>query len=154
MYPVCIRQEPARRLAALPHRGPYQEISRAFARLGALMAARGLQGHVTGMIAIGYDDPAATAAADLRSHAAVVVDAACPLAPPLETLMLGAGPHAVLRATGPYSGLAQAYHQLYHDWLPKSGRAPIGRPAFELYLNTPIDTAPEALITEICLPLK
>ena len=42
MSPVTIRTEPARRLAAIAHRGPYDQIKRAFERLGGTLFARGL----------------------------------------------------------------------------------------------------------------
>jgi AraC family transcriptional regulator len=152
-YPVEIRQEPARRLAALPHKGPYTEINRAFEKLGATIGARGLSGHCGQMIGVYYDDPAATAAADLRSHAGLEFDAKAEIAAPLEEVSLPAGRHAILRYTGPYAGLPAAYEQLYRGWLPTSGEVPADSPPFEHYLNTPMDTAQEDLVTEICLPL-
>ena len=153
MYPVTIRQDPARRLAALPHKGPYFEIARAFDRLGATLSPRGLLPLGGQMVGVYYDDPAATPAADLASHAAIELPEPAPIAAPLEQLDLPGGPHAVLTYTGPYSGLPAAYDQLFRNWLPGSGRLPADCPVFEVYLNTPMDTAPEDLITEICLPL-
>lgn len=154
MYPVTIRTEPQRRLAALPHTGSYFEIGRAYERLSALMGARGLFPLVSGAIAIGYDDPAVVPADELRSHAGLIVTPDCPLDPPLEEVIVPAGRHAVLRYTGAYQGLPQAYEQLMRNWLPNSGEEPADRPAFEIYVNSPMDTRPEDLVTEICLPLK
>jgi AraC family transcriptional regulator len=154
MFPVEIRTEPARRLAAMPHRGPYPEINRAFAKLGAVIGARGLYPQVGAMLGVYYDDPAAIAAADLRSHAGLEVGADTLLEVPLEEVVLAPGRHAVLTHTGPYAGLSAAYDQLYSLWLPQSGEEPADRPVFEIYRNTPQDTAPEDLVTEICLPLK
>lgn len=153
MYPVEIREHPARRLAAIPHKGPYPEISRAFDKLGATLGARGLFGVAGQMVGVYYDDPAATPAADLTSHAGVEFPAAAAIDAPLEQVLLPAGPHAVLRYQGPYSGLPAAYDQLFANWLPGSGRTPGHSPMFEVYLNTPMDTAPEDLLTEICMPL-
>lgn len=153
MYPVTIRHDPARRLAAMPHKGSYFEIARAFDKLGATLASRGLFAQGGHMVGVYYDDPAAFAAADLASHAGFELPVAAPVAPPLEEVRLAAGPHAVLTYTGPYSGLPAAYDQLYRNWLPTSGRQPADSPMFEVYLNSPLDTAPEALVTEICMPL-
>lgn len=153
MNPVEIRNEPARRLGALPHKGPYSEISRAYDKLGAVLGARGLWPQARAMVAAYYDDPSATAPAALRSHAGVVFGADVVLEPPLEVVTLPSGPHAVLRYQGPYAGLPAAYDQLYAQWLPASGRQPADSPVFEIYLNTPMDTAPENLLTEICVPL-
>jgi AraC family transcriptional regulator len=38
-------------------------------------------------------------------------------------------------------------------WLPASGESYGTTPMFEVYLNSPMDTAPDDLLTEICLPL-
>jgi AraC family transcriptional regulator len=154
MYPIEIRQEPARRLAATPHTGPYHGISRAFQKLSATMAARNLFAHAGKMIATYYDDPASVPAAQLRSHAGFEIHGDVALDAPLETVNLPSGRHAVLTYTGPYAGLPAAYDQLYAVWLPQSGEEPADSPPFENYLNTPMDTPPEALITEICLPLR
>ncbi|MES2434919.1 MAG: AraC family transcriptional regulator [Pseudomonadota bacterium] len=152
MYVVEIRQDPARRLAAMPHKGAYIEIGRAFEKGGAVLAARKLMGACSGMIGVYYDDPSAVAVADLRSYAGFEI-ATGPIDPPLEQVNLPGGRHAVLRFQGPYSGLPAAYEQLYRNWLPQSGETPADSPVFEVYLNTPMDTAPEDLLTEICLPL-
>lgn len=153
MYPVEIRHEPARRLAAMPHKGPYFEINRAFDRLGATLGPRGLYAKGGHMVGVYYDDPSAVAAADLTSHAGLEMPEDAELAPPLEVVRLPAGPHAVLCYTGPYAGLPAAYDQLYRAWLPASGRQPADCPVFEVYLNSPMDTAPEDLVTDICVPL-
>jgi AraC family transcriptional regulator len=153
MYPVEIRDEPARRLAALPHKGSYHDISRAFEKLGITLGARGLMDQATDMIGVYYDDPAAVAEAELASHAGLAFPESILFEAPLEELRLPPGPHAVLRYQGPYSGLPAAYDQLFRNWLPGSGRLPANSPVFERYLNTPMDAAPEDLLTEICLPL-
>ena len=153
MYPVEIRQEPARRLAAMPHKGPYPEISRAFDKLGATFGARGLWADCGHIVGVYYDDPAITPAADLTSHAGLELPESAAIEPPLVEVRLPSGPHAVLTYQGPYSGLPAAYDQLFRNWLPGSGRQSANSPIFEVYLNTPMDTAPEDLITEICLPL-
>lgn len=154
MYPVEIRKEPKRRLAAVAHRGPYYEISNAYETLGATLAQRGLWPKAGAMVAVYHDNPAEVPLAELSSHAGVVMGAKVALEPPLEAVTLAGGPHAVLRYQGPYSGLSAAYAHLIGTWLPASGRAQAKRPMFEIYLNSPMDTAPENLLTEICMPLK
>jgi AraC family transcriptional regulator len=154
MYPVTIRTEGPIRLAALPHKGAYFEISRAFQKLSAVMASRDLFGSAGRMIAVFYDDPQSTPEPDLRSHAGFEIGAAQDLSAPLETVTLPAGRQAVLTYTGPYAGLPAAYDELFGVWLPASGEEPADSPSFEVYLNSPMDTAPEALVTELHLPLK
>ena len=91
---------------------------------------------------------------DLRSHAGFQIHDDVAIDPPLEEINLPAGRHAVLTHTGPYAGLPAAYDQLYSVWLPGSGEEPADSPPFEIYLNSPMDTPPDALVTEICMPLK
>ena len=154
MHPVEIRTEPARRLAAMPHKGPYHEINRAFQTLTTTMAQRGLFGHAGRMVGVFYDDPQTVPLADLRSHAGFEITGKVALDAPLESVNLPAGRQAVLTYTGPYAGLAAAYDQLYSTWLATSGEEPANSPTFEVYLNSPTDTPPEQLVTELHLPLK
>jgi AraC family transcriptional regulator len=154
MHPVTIRSEPPIRLAALPHKGAYFEISRAFQKLSAVMVSRDLFRHAGRMIAVFYDDPQSVAEPDLRSHAGFELTSDADLAAPLEDVTLPAGRQAVLTYTGPYAGLPAAYDELFGVWLPQSGEEPADTPSFEVYLNSPMDTAPEELVTELHLPLK
>lgn len=153
MYDVEITTHPARRLAVIGHTGPYMEIGRAFETLAALCATRSLSPEVKRSIGLFYDDPDTTPAAELRSHAAVEVGPDTKISEPMEELRLEAGKIAQLRLKGPYSGLAPAYEYLYGTWLPQSGEEPRDTPCHEIYLNSPQDTAPEDLMTEICVPL-
>lgn len=154
MFPVTIRTEPERRLAAVPHQGPYTEIARAFEKLGSTVAARGFYGWFGHMVGVYYDSPSDVKPSELRSHAGLEAPADLPIDPPLEVVTLPAGRHAVLTFTGPYAGLQAAYDQLFGIWLPQSGETPADSPVFEVYLNSPMDTAPTDLVTEICLPLR
>lgn len=153
MFPVNIETAPARRLLAVPHKGSYMEIAKAFEKLGVILASRNLWPQVKGMVGVYYDDPSAVKTADLRSHAGVVVDATLASVAGLEDVHLPGGKTAVLRFKGHYSGLPAAYAHLYGTWLPASGFDAGTSPAFEAYLNSPMDTAPDDLLTDICLPL-
>ncbi len=154
MYPIEIRNEPQRRLAAMPHKGPYHEINRAFQNLTTTMAQRALFGHAGAMVGVFYDDPQSVTAADLRSHAAFEMTGKVDITPPLEAVELQGGRHAVLTYKGPYAELPAAYDQLYAVWLPASGQEPADSPTFEVYRNSPMDTAPDDLVTELYLPLR
>lgn len=154
MYPVTIRTEAPIRLAAVPHKGAYHEISRAFQKLSGIMASRDLFQSAGRMIAVFYDDPQSVAEPDLRSNAGFEIKGQAGLSAPLEEVSLRGGRQAVLTYKGPYAGLPAAYDELFGIWLPQSGEEPADAPSFEVYLNTPMDTAPEELITELHLPLK
>lgn len=153
-YPIEITTRPALRLAALPHSGDYLRIGATFERLFALFAAEGWLAMTTGSVGIYYDNPAETPATDLRSDAAMIVPEDFPITPPLRDIRLPANRTAVLHHQGPYATLPAAYDQIFCNWLPASGEEPGDIPAYEIYLNNPRDTAPEALRTDICIALK
>ena len=153
MYPVEVRMLPGQRLVSTAHTGPYPEINRAFERLFATLAARNLIGQTGRMVGVFLDDPSVTPLTDLRSYAGAVVDESFAIPEPLQEYRLPAGPHAVLTFKGPYAGLPAAYDQLFGLWLPASGRSTADHPSFEVYLNSPMDTPQDQLLTELCLPL-
>ncbi|MFQ6547140.1 GyrI-like domain-containing protein [Aestuariibius sp. 2305UL40-4] len=154
MHPIEIETHPARRLAAILHQGPYVEVGKAFESLGAVLTGRSLWAYVRGMIGVYYDDPDAVPAAELRSDAGAIVTGDAVLAEPLEERQLPPGRYVVMRYKGPYSGLAAAYRHLYGDWVPQSGEELGDHPPLEIYLNSPMDIAPEDLLTECLCPAK
>ncbi|MCL6283310.1 AraC family transcriptional regulator [Ruegeria sp. 2012CJ41-6] len=153
MHPVTTRTEPARRMIGLAHKGAYMEIGKSFESFAAMCEARQLWPNVGAGLAIYLDNPDAVPEADLRSFAGAEYRG--PDVPDgMEERHIPGGKTAVLTYKGPYSGIHAAYHSLFGNWLPSSGEEPADRPCYEIYLNNPRDTAPEALLTEICLPLK
>jgi effector-binding domain-containing protein len=66
-------------------------------------------------------------------------------------VVLPAGPVAVARHVGPYEEMGLADHAL-HAWVEERGFAPAG-PIRERYLNDPARVAPDALETEVLLPV-
>lgn len=155
MYPVRIETLAPYRAAGVAHTGPYPDISQAFARLGAILAARNLFQFAAGMVAIYHDAPESKPEADLRSHAAVILGPGFPEGVHgLEYFDLTGGRHAVLEHRGSYATLGAAYEWLYGSWLPQSGEEPSDGPPVELYVNNPQTVATPDLRTDIRLPLK
>ena len=68
--------------------------------------------------------------------------------------MIAGGAYAVLTHFGPYEKLNASYEKLLGQWLPRSGRRLRSAPCFEIYLNSPENTAPEDLVTDIHAPLE
>lgn len=154
MYDIEILSQPARDLVALPHQGAYDTVGRSFDQLSALFGARGLWPQARGMVAVSCDGPDQVPEAELRSYACIQVENVTTVDDPLEMLHLPAGRYAVLHHHGPYAGLKAAYDQIYGVWLPQSGEEPGDSWPYERFLNTPMDTAPDDLRTDICVPLK
>lgn len=152
-WPVEIRPVPAVELAGIDHRGSYMRIGKAFETAQIHVAALGLMRPETRWLAQYLDDPLAYPEAQLRSRAGLSVPAGTTIAPPLQRFCLGGTPCAVLRYRGPYPNMREAYQWLYGTWLLASGHALADQPVFEEYLNSPRDTAPADLLTDIFLPL-
>lgn len=154
MFPVTVKKLRSRSLIGLPHAGDFQRLPETYAQLFETLDARDLTDKTRQMVAIFYDNPAVTPQADLRSFGAVTAPKTIPCEPPLQRITLPTGRHAVLRFSGPYSGLPAAYAYLYGEWLAQSGETPSGQPSYEVYITSPRTHAPEDWVTEICLPLK
>jgi AraC family transcriptional regulator len=151
---VEIRESSSRRVATVRHLGPYNQISRAFARLGAIGGPAGLFRHPeAAMIALYHDDPETTAPEVLRSDAGVIVPDAVPLPPGLDEQRIPAGRFATVLHRGPYQLLGDVWARFLGEWLPASGHRIGAAPSFELYRNDPTMTPEQRLETEIWISL-
>jgi AraC family transcriptional regulator len=151
---VIIEDRPELRVATVAHTGPYDKISEAFARLGQLAGPGGLFAGTPEMLAIYYDDPETTPASELHSDAGLTVATGAALPGGLVEKRLPGGRYAKLTHVGPYTQLGDAWTRLMGQWLPKSGhRVGAGMP-YEVYRNTPMDSPPEQLRTDLYLPLE
>lgn len=151
---VDLKDLPAYRLAAIRHVGPYNRISEAFGRLGEIAGRAGLiRCPGTEMIALYHDDPEATAASELRSDAALSVPDDAALPEGLTEIRIPARRYACTTHVGPYTKLGDTWAQFMGSWLPQSGHRVSDGPSFEIYRNTPGETPPEELRTEIYLPI-
>lgn len=154
MYDVGITHVAPRSLIAVEHRGPYVTIGKSFDLLFTTLAQRGLIRPDLQMVGVYLDDPTSVPEPELRSRAAVVVSEAATVDAPLFTSSIKGGDYAVLKYTGPYGDMRAAYDWLFGQWLPSSGREAADASIFEEYLNSPRDTPPTELRTDIYLPLK
>ena len=157
MREVVIRSVEPMEVLSVDHVGPYMQIGKAFDGLFGWLAKHNLLAGQMRMIGIYYDDPGVVAEDELRSKAGVLlphpVQASVTVSPPVSVAHVKGGEYAVLRHKGPYSDMRAAYEWLYGTWLVQSGRECADAPVFEEYLNSPKETAPTELLTEICLPL-
>ena len=150
---VEIVSQPELRAATLRHVGPYNRISEAFARLGEIAGRAGLIGPGTMMLAIYHDDPETTPEADLRSDAALTLAEGRRAPAGLTEMTIPAGQYARTTHRGPYEKLPDTWARLMGEWLPRSGQRVGDGVSYEVYRNTPMDTKPDELITEIYVPL-
>ena len=142
------------RLATIPHSGPYQQIGPDFGRLGEIAGPAGLFARTTGhMMGLYKDDPRTTPAEELRSAAALPISEGEVLPASLVEERLDAGRFACFLHVGPYEGLPAAWAQAVATFLSSSSRRRPG-PSLEIYLNDPRHVSPDALQTEIAIPME
>jgi AraC family transcriptional regulator len=135
--------------------GPYAEAAAAaFGAVCGFAGPRGLFGPATRMIGISHDDPHVTAGAKLRYDACVTVDREVKTEGEIGAKTIPGGRHAVFLHSGPYAGLQATYDAIFGKWLPASGEQLREEPCFEVYLTDPARCPPEAMRTEIWLPLR
>lgn len=151
--PSTVKDLPALRLAAIAHTGPYMGIGAAFQRLFQAGGPAGLFGPGMLMLGVYHDDPGKVAPEKLRSHAAVSVDAGRAIPPGFEEVHVRAGRYGVITHKGPYSGLPDTWKWIQTVWMPQHRGQCADAPALEIYRNNPMNTRPEDLITDICVPM-
>lgn len=137
--------------------------------IGELLAAvqqAGCTSRIRSRIAFSPDDPQGPDDPDCRYVAGVlfgygladgsgaIEQPEVPLTGTLAWQPLAAGRHAVFLHVGPYTELHRTWHSIYRDWWPASGETLQDAAPMELMLNSPVDTPPERLRTEIWIPLQ
>ena len=142
------------RVAFVRHVGPYVECTEAWNTLCSWGQKKGIFNGPVKVIGICYDDPQVTPADKIRYDACLTVDDSVKGEGEVGIQTIPAGEYAVALHKGPYTELEKSYGQLMGQWLPKSGREFGEQPSFEVYLNSPDETQPEELLTEIYLHLK
>jgi AraC family transcriptional regulator len=136
------------------HVGPYNQVGETWDKLCMWAGPRGLFGPHTEILGVSHDDPDVTPPDKLRYDACLTVGDAVEAEGEVGIQEVAGGEYAVTTHHGPYEKLSETYAKLCGQWLPSSGRVPRSAPAYEVYRNSPADTAPEDLITDIHLPLE
>lgn len=140
------------RLAAISHRGSYQSIGEAFGLLNGWQESSGYR-HGP-LVAVYYDDPHQVPEQELRSEAGVVIHGDVAVeGEGVHEVKIPGGRYAMASYRGDYSGLAKAWEEFYLQGTLPAGLKTKPDACFERYINTPMDSAPEDLITELYAPL-
>ena len=150
---VEIKEMPELRVGTVRHVGPYNQIPKAFERLGTIAGPAGLLGHASAMMAIYHDDPETTAQDQLRSDAALVVPEGVRLPEGLAEQHIAAGRYARTVHVGPYEQLGDVWARFLGEWVPASGNRIGNGVSYEIYTNTPAQVPKEELRTELYVPL-
>jgi AraC family transcriptional regulator len=151
---VTIENMPELRVGAVHHKGPYNQIPNAFAKLGQIVHGAGVVPQAdTRMLAIYHDDPDTTPADELRAEAGLTFPSTATMPAGLEEHTVPAGRYAHTTHIGPYEQLGDVWARLMGEWIPASGERVGNSPSYEIYANTPMDTPKDKLRTEIYVPL-
>lgn len=142
------------RVAFVRHVGPYHQVGKAWETLCMFLGKEGRLGGDSRFIGLSHDDPEVTPPDKIRYDACVTVDDAFRPRGEVGVQIIGGSDYAVMTHFGPYEKFNESYTKLLGQWLPRSGREPRSGPSLEFYLNSPENTAPEDLLTDICVPLE
>jgi len=151
---VAIKKIGAMNVAFIRHVGPYMQCGQAWGKLCAGLGPKGMLGPNSAFIGLCHDDPDVTPADKIRYDACVTVPKSFKPDGDLAVQSISGGDYAVMTHRGPYEKLNESYALLMGQWLPQSGRELRSAPCFEIYRNSPEQTAPEDLVTDIHVPLE
>ncbi|MBN2635861.1 MAG: AraC family transcriptional regulator [Prolixibacteraceae bacterium] len=113
-----------------------------------------LFGFKTEFIGISHDDPNITEPDKLRYDACIAISKEIKPEGAIGIQEIQGGKFAVFVHKGAYEKLNNSYDYIYGKWLPESGEDLRNTIGFEKYLNSPDDTKPEKLKTEIYIPIQ
>lgn len=151
---VELVEQPALRIAAVRHVGPYNQIGQAFETLGRLLGPTGLFAAPGAFgLALYRDDPSATPESELQSDAGLIVADDAPIPDGVEAVLIPGGRYAKYTYLGSYAGLGEAWGRLVGEWLPQSGYRFGPGTTYEIYRNSCQDVPVEELRTDLYLPL-
>jgi AraC family transcriptional regulator len=151
---VTIKQLKPMRVAFMRHVGPYKEVGKTWEQFTMLLGKEGLLGAGPQFIGICHDDPAVTPPERIRYDACITVDEKFRANGEIGVQRIAGGDYAVMTHFGPYEKLGSSYAKLLGQWLPRSGRRLRATPCLEIYFNSPENTEPEDLVTDIHAPLE
>jgi len=145
---------PAMRVAFMRHIGSFDSVGSTWSRVMMWAGRKGLFSAMAGTVGVVYDDPDITPPEKLRYDAAIILRHS-EVSPESDIgiQQIGPGEYAVASHRGPYDKLSGTYARMCGEWLPDSGLELSSAPALEFYRNSPMDSSPENLLTEIYLPL-
>ncbi|HEY7575420.1 MAG TPA: AraC family transcriptional regulator [Thermoanaerobaculia bacterium] len=150
---VRFERMPEKRVAFARHLGPYENADEAVGRLLGWAHRRGLSEQDAPLFGIAYDDPEVTPPDKLRYDAALEVPDTIGPEGNIGIQILPRRTYAVTLHRGPYETMGETYARFCGEWLPMSGHDVLAAPALEFYLNSPHETRPQELRTEIYLPV-
>ena len=141
------------RVAYMRHVGPYEEAYRVWIDFMTRLKKDGLPRHDSLRIGVPMDNPKTTPPEKLRYDVCVTVDEKYVPTKPVRVRMIAGGDYVVARNCPPGS-IARGYGELFHSWLPKSGRKMRNAPSLLVRVNGLEGRPPAFGFTDIYVPLE
>lgn len=151
---VSVKKLDPMRVAFVRHVGPYAQVGETWNKLCGWAGPRGILGPQSKMLGLCHDDPDVTPPDKVRYDACVTVGPNVQADGEIGIQEIPSGEYAMTLHAGPYEKLSGTYAALCGQWLPQSGRDLRSAPSVEMYLNSPYDTKPDDLRTEVYVPLQ
>lgn len=105
-------------------------------------------------LCIYHDDPKVTPADKLRTDVCMVMPEAVAPKGDIGFKQIPAGRYAIFLYKGSYEHLQAVYDTIYGKHIPEMECTLRDEPSAERYMNNPVTTAPEELLTEIYIPVE
>jgi AraC family transcriptional regulator len=146
------------RVAFIRHVGPYELAPMAWGRLVAWAGSstqlrRGAGGTEPLLLGVPHDNPSVTPPERLRFDCCLAVDDAVRPEGEIGVQHVAGGAYACAVHRGPFERLAETYAWIAASYVPEAGYRMRSGPFLELYLTPPERTSPEALLTEVFVPV-
>ena len=153
---VTIKELPAKRLAALEHRGDPKKVGKTVQKLIAWAKSQpiNLKPKLGEAFGFGYDDPKEVPAEKFRFDIAITVPQDFKLDDKVIEKELPAGRYATVVHKGSRNNISDTIYSLYRNWLPESGEELGDLPCIFCYYNFDHEVAETKLLTEIWVLLK
>ena len=143
----------AMKVAFVRHVGPYDQVGGAWDRLMAWAGRRGVFRGAPTLFGIVHDDPEITPPERIRYDAAIAVTDEITAEDDIGIQRVGGERYVTVTHRGPYETIGDTYARLCGEWLPGSGAELLHAPTLEFYRNSPKNTSPENLITDVHMAL-
>ena len=141
------------RVAYMRHVGPYETAHRAWIDFTRRLEKDGLPRKDSWLIGVPMDNPQDTPPEKLRFDTCVTVDEQYVPTKPVRVRTIAGGDFVVARKC-PVTALARGYQELFHSWLPKSGRTALRAPSLLVTVNGPEGSPPAYGYKDIYVPLE
>jgi AraC family transcriptional regulator len=128
--------------------------ARAWQKISEFAKHKKLFGWKTEFIGVSHDDPHITETEKLRYDACITVTKDVSPEGEIGVRQIQGGRFAIFMHKGPYEYFQKTYDAIFRQWLPSSGHKLRSADCFEKYLNSPQNTKPENLKTEIYIPVE